>query len=100
MAPRMYECLKDGCGWENELYPEEAQDVSRRHASLFGSDHVVALQEIQLLEEDELALVKVSCRYQNCDWDEEVYPEVADIWIQSHVDMVHGGVQYTEPGVE
>ena len=73
MAPRMYECLKNGCGWENELYPEEAQDGSRRHASLFGSDHVVALQETQLLEEDELALVKVSCRYPGANICTEIF---------------------------
>ena len=100
MAPRTYECLRQGCGWKNELHPEEAQEVSRCHASLFGPDHVVALQETQLPEEDEVALVKISCRYQNCDWDEEVYPEVTDIWIQNHVDEVHGGVQYIEPGAE
>ena len=56
MAPRMYECLRKGCGWENELYPEEAQDVCRAHASHFGSDHVVTAhdkpQEVELLEED------------------------------------------------
>ncbi len=97
MAPRTYECLRQGCGWKNELHPEEAQEVSRCHASLFGPDHVVALQETQLPEEDEVALVKISCRYQNCDWDEEVYPEVTDIWIQNHVDVVHGGVQYSMP---
>ena len=100
MAPRTYECLRQGCGWKNELHPEEAQEVSRCHASLFGPDHVVALQETQLPEEDEVALVKISCRYQNCDWDEEVYPEVTDIWIQNHVDEVHGGVQYIESGAE
>ena len=101
MAPRMYKCLKDGCGWNNELYPDEAQVVSRGHASLFGSDHVVMghdeFQEIQLLEEDKhrqackTVLMKVTCQDQDCNGkleDKESEPDMNVASVPSKVQEI------------
>ena len=105
------ECHHFGCEWKLEDYEagnwklEECPDV----VQIWIQDHMDTehgeFLEIELLEEDKnrqackTALAKVKCQHQGCDWEEELYPEVADIWIQDHVDTVHGGSQYIGPAL-
>ena len=114
-------CPHLDCGWELEAYPEVAHIWLQFHKDENHQACGTALEEdvepvgvesaaeyggtqmVELLEEDEdhqaceTALERLVCRYQSCDWEEVSYPEVADIWIQDHVDTVHGGSQYIGP---
>ena len=95
------ECHHFGCDWKLEECPDVVQIWIQDH---MDTEHDGVFPEIELLEEDKnrqackTALAKVKCQHQGCDWEEELYPEVADIWIQDHVDTVHGGSQYIGPG--